>query len=115
MITLRSTFPWTSTPSQNESVPKSTGDGEYLLGKPGDATEPKVWGLDVVSTTAIAEGTFLVGSGSMGAQVFDREQATVQVSFEHSDYFTKNMAAILVEERLALAIYRAKAFRKGTL
>lgn len=96
-------------------VLKSTGDGEYLLGKPGDATEPKVWGLDVVSTTAIAEGTFLVGSGSMGAQVFDREQATVQVSFEHSDYFTKNMAAILVEERLALAIYRAKAFRKGTL
>lgn len=93
---------------------KSTDSGEYLLGSPGQTTAPSLWGVPVVASTAITEGTFLVGDWGMGAQVWDREQATVQVSFEHSDNFTKNMATILVEERLALTVYRPKAFRKGT-
>ena len=93
---------------------KSADSGEYLLGSPGQTTAPSLWGVPVVASTAIDEGTFLVGDWGMGAQVWDREQATVQVSFEHSDNFTKNMATILVEERLALTVYRPKAFRKGT-
>lgn len=95
-------------------VIKASGNGEYLLGSPGETTSPSLWGVPVVASTAITEGTFLVGAFGMGAQVWDREQATVQVSFEHSDNFTKNMATILVEERLALTVYRPKAFRKGT-
>lgn len=93
---------------------KSQDSGEYLLGSPGAATEPSLWGVPVIASTAIDEGTFLVGDWGMGAQVWDREQATVQVSYEHADNFTKNMATILVEERLALTVYRPKAFRRGT-
>lgn len=93
---------------------KSTLNGEYLLGSPGETTAPSLWGVPVIASTAITEGTFLVGDWAMGAQVWDREQAAVQVSFEHADNFTKNMATILVEERLALTVYRPKAFRKGT-
>ena len=35
-----------------------------ILGDPASLTTPRVFGLDVVSTTSIAQGTFLVGSGS---------------------------------------------------
>lgn len=90
-----------------------TTDGEYLLGSPGAATAPNIWGVPVIASTAITEGTFCVGSFALGAQVWDREQASVQISMEDRDNFVKNMATVLVEERLALAVYRPKAFRKG--
>lgn len=91
-----------------------TTDGDYLLGSPGSATAPNIWGVPVVASTAISEGTFCVGSFAMGAQVWDREQASVQISYEDGNNFTKNMATVLCEERLALTVYRPKAFRKGT-
>lgn len=91
-----------------------TTDGDYLLGSPGGATAPSIWGVPVIASTAITEGTFCVGSFAMGAQVWDREQASVQISMEDRDNFVKNMATMLVEERLALTVYRPKAFRKGT-
>lgn len=91
-----------------------TTDGDYLLGSPGGATAPSIWGVPVIASTAITEGTFCVGSFAMGAQVWDREQASVQISMEDRDNFVKNMATVLVEERLALTVYRPKAFRKGT-
>ena len=68
----------------------------------------------IVASTAISEGTFCVGSFAMGAQVWDREQASVQISYEDGNNFVKNMATVLCEERLALTVYRPKAFRKGT-
>lgn len=91
-----------------------TTDGDYLLGSPGGATAPSIWGVPVIASTAIDEGTFCVGSFAMGAQIFDREQASVQISMEDRDNFVKNMATVLVEERLALTVYRPKAFRRGT-
>ncbi len=94
---------------------KSSGDGEYLLGKPGAATQPSLWGIPVIANTAITEGTFLVGAWAMGAQIWDRQQASVQISMEDGNNFVKNMATILCEERLALTIYRPKAFRSGSL
>jgi HK97 family phage major capsid protein len=35
--------------------------GRYILGDPQSLTTPRIFGLDVVSTTSIARGTFLVG------------------------------------------------------
>jgi HK97 family phage major capsid protein len=90
-----------------------TSTGEYLLGLPGMSTDRVVWGLPVVPSTAIAQGTFLVGAFAIGAQVWDRQEANVQVSFEDGNNFVKNMATVLCEERLALTIYRPKAFRSG--
>ena len=88
-------------------------DGQYVWANPALGAGPQLWGRRVVPTQAIAEGTFLTGSFAMGAQVWDREQAAVQVSYENADNFTKNMATILAEERLALAVYRPKAFVSG--
>lgn len=89
-------------------------DGQYVWANPAISAGPQLWGRRVVPTQAIAEGTFLTGSFAMGAQVWDREQAAIQVSYENADNFTKNMATILAEERLALTVYRPKAFVAGS-
>lgn len=91
-----------------------TTEGAYVWANPALQAGPQIWGRRVVPTQSIAAGTFLTGSFSMGAQVWDREQAAVQVSYEHADNFTKNMATILAEERLALTVYRPKAFVSGS-
>jgi len=50
-----------------------------------------------------------------GAMIFDREQATIEVSNANGTDFTKNMVTVLAEERIALAIFRTEAFITGSL
>lgn len=90
------------------------GEGRYLIGNPQGSIQPTLWGLPVVATQAMTSGSFLTGAFQMGAQIFDREDARVEVSTEDSDNFRKNLVTILAEERLALAVYRPEAFIKGT-
>jgi HK97 family phage major capsid protein len=89
--------------------------GNYVFGDPGANSNqvPSIWNKPVVETTAIAAGTFLIGAFMLAAEMFDRQEATVDVSTEHSDYFTRNMVAIRAEERLALAVYRPQSFVYG--
>ncbi|WP_177136840.1 phage major capsid protein [Hydrogenophaga aromaticivorans] len=89
-------------------------NGQYLLGSPGSATTPNIWGVPVAVSTAIAQDTFCVGSFASGCQLWDRQESSVQISYEDGSNFVKGMATILAEERLALTVYRPKAFRKGT-
>lgn len=89
-------------------------DGQYVWTNPALGNAPQLWGKRVVASNAIAAGTFLVGAFSMGAQVWDREQAAVVVSLENSDNFVKNMVTVLAEERLAFTVYRPSAFVSGS-
>lgn len=91
------------------------GENRYLFTNPQNTTTGRIWGRDVVSTQAITQGRFLVGDFAQHAQVLDREDANIAISFENKDNFDRNMATIRVEERLALAIYRPEAFVKGVL
>lgn len=93
---------------------KETG-GAYLMANPAVMAGPQLWGRRVVATNSITAGTFLVGAFSMGAQVWDRQDAAVQISFEDGTNFVKNMATILAEERIALAVYRPAAFISGSI
>jgi HK97 family phage major capsid protein len=70
-------------------------------------------GIPVVVTTAITAGQFLVGDFKLGAQVFDRKQASLEISYENEDNFIKGMVTVRVSERLTLCVYRAKAFIYG--
>jgi HK97 family phage major capsid protein len=91
------------------------GFGRYILGDPQEMVSPTIFGLDVVSTTSIASGTFLVGSGSpVASEIRDRMELTVEVSTEHSDYFAKNLVAIRAEKRLALVVYRPGSYVTGS-
>ena len=90
-------------------------EGRYIIGNPNQQGSPTLWGRPFVATPAMANDAFLVGAFKLGAQVFDREDANVQVSTEDADNFTKNMVTIRAEERLGLAVYRPEAFIKGDL
>ena len=76
--------------------------------------EMRLWKAPVVVSSAIDAGTALVGSFRMGTALWDREQSQVRISEHHSDFFAKNMVAVLAEERLAQTIYRPSAFCKLT-
>lgn len=89
-------------------------EGRYIFGGPQAFTSNIMWGLPVVPTKAQVAGTFTVGGFDMASQVWDRMDATVEVSREDRDNFVKNMLTILCEERLALAHYRPTAIIKGS-
>lgn len=89
--------------------------GQYVFARPQESAMPRLWGRNVVATPAMTSGRFLVGDFAQHAQIFDREDASVAISAEDRDNFVRNMLTILVEERLALAIYRPEAFIKGRL
>jgi HK97 family phage major capsid protein len=89
--------------------------GSYIWVNVQEGGQPRMWRLPVVDSNAVPEGEFLVGAFNIAAQVFDREDAAVEVSTEDGDNFTKNMVTIRAEERLALAVYRPESFVHGEL
>lgn len=90
-----------------------TTTGEYLLNSVNSGGEKRLFGVPVVVTKAMPAGSFLTGNFKMGGQIFDREEVNVQIATQHADDFTRNQIRILVEERLAFAIYRPSAFVTG--
>jgi len=88
-------------------------DGEYLLGDPGAPVPPVLFGLPVVATTSMTVDKFLVGDFDRAATLYDRWTPRVEVSTEHADFFTRNLVAILAEQRLALATKQPAALTFG--
>lgn len=89
-------------------------DGRYLFGGPAAFAAKVMWGLPVVATKAQAQGTFTVGGFDLASQIWDRMDATIEISNQDRDNFVKNMLTILCEERLAVTHYRPTAIIKGT-
>lgn len=89
--------------------------GNYIIGNPQGTLSPTLWGLPVVATQAMGVDKALVGAFNLAAQIFDRQDATIDVSTEDQDNFIKNKVTIRAEERLALAIYRPASLVYGDL
>jgi HK97 family phage major capsid protein len=87
--------------------------GNYILGDPQSAAEPRLFGLPVVTTAAMTVDKFLVGNFVQGATLYDRMNARVEISTEDSDNFRRNKLTVLCEERVALAVKNTLAFTKG--
>lgn len=76
--------------------------------------EKRVWRLNVVETTAMADNRFLVGAFGLGAQLHDRENVSVTVSSENADNFEKGLITFRADERVALEVPRPESFVIGT-
>ena len=78
----------------------------------GGDVAARLWGLTVVPSTAIAEGTALVGKfgGGDAAQIVMRQGVDLAVSDSHSDFFAKNQLAIRLTMRMGFVVYKPTAF-----
>jgi len=85
----------------------------YIFANVMQMAGPMLWGRNIIPTQAMEAGDFLTGAFGMGAQGWDREDASVRISLEDRDNFIKNMVTILIEERLALTVFRPEAFVAG--
>ena len=102
---------------QNIKLSKDSS-GQYYAGGPftgayglgGYTVAGTLWGLPVIATTSISQGTALVGAFTLGAQLFRREGIRLDTTNSDASDFQYNRIAIRVETRLALAVYRPLAF-----
>ena len=91
------------------------GFGRYILGDPQTNARPSLFGLDVVYTTSIANGTFLIGSGNpVASEIRDRMEMQIEFSTEHQDFFTKNLVAVRGEKRVVLVVKRPNSYISGS-
>ena len=89
------------------------GNGAYVVAvSVAMGGEQKLWRIPVVDTPAMTEGTALIGAFGTGAQIYDRESASIRISEQHADFFVRNAIVILAEQRLALAVKRPESFVK---
>ena len=96
--------------------------GQYMLGGPaygpygngGYNAYPSIWGMRVVPSAGITQGTALVGAFKPCAGLVTKagEGLRVEVSNSNEDDFIKNLVTVRIEERLALAVYLPGGFAK---
>jgi len=111
LVTTVSDFEGTSSAGYAANSPLFVVAGGF-----GDAPQPRLWGIPVVPSTAIAENTVLVGrfGGGEAAHVVMRQGLDLAISDSHSDFFLKGKLAIRATMRVGLAVYRQAAFSKVT-
>jgi HK97 family phage major capsid protein len=89
--------------------------GRYILGSPQANVAPALFNLNVVETTSIAAGTFLVGSGDpIACELRDRMQLLYEVSTEDSDKFRRNLVSCRAEKRACLITKRPGSYVTGS-
>lgn len=96
--------------------------GQYLMGGPAYAPYGNgaygqylpIWGMKVVASPAVAQGTAIVGAFKPCATVVTKsnEGFRVEVSNSNEDDFVKNMITVRIEERLLLAVRVPGGFTK---
>lgn len=84
------------------------GETRYYFGGPLVMGTPRLWGLPVVESEGALEGTALVGNFRR-AILWDREEFTIRISDSHSDFFVRNLLAVLGELRAAFALTKPAA------
>ena len=84
-------------------------------GQPGPANVSNLWGYKTVITTAMAQGTALVGSFQECAQVFNRRGIVLDMTNSNNNDFETDLITLKATTRLALACYRPAGFGKVTL
>lgn len=89
------------------------GQSRYYFGGPMAMGLKTLWGLPVVESEAVLQGTFYTGDLKQ-AVLWDRERGNIRVG-EPNDFFLRNIVAILCELRAAFGVLRPSAIVRGDL
>ncbi|MEU3447246.1 phage major capsid protein [Streptomyces thermolilacinus] len=85
-------------------------EGRFYFGGPvGVGSAQTVWNMPIVETESVPVGTAYVGDFRK-AILWDREQATIQMTDSHLDFFVRNLVVILAEMRAAFGVLQPNAF-----
>ena len=92
----------------DEILLSKDSNGQYLIGDPAmrQGGQVYIWGQPVVISDVLTEGNALDAGWREACMLWDREQATITTSDSHSDFFIRNMVAILAEMRVAFGVLR---------
>ena len=92
--------------------------GGFVTGAYGNgavAEEPSIWGLKVVPSGSVTQGTCFIGAFKAGGSIVrNNEGLRVEFANQNEDDFIKNMITVRIEERLVLAVRRPACFVKIT-
>jgi HK97 family phage major capsid protein len=91
-----------------------TGDGVYIYGPPTELGPMRLWGINVVDTKALTQGTSLIGAFDAACTQSIRKDVTLSVATEHADNWMRGRVVIKAELRVALVVYRPSGLLKLT-
>lgn len=89
------------------------GNGISIQNPSVPGTGSNIGGIRIEEHTAMNNGEFLVFQ-PRAAQIFDRTGTSIRFYDQDQDNAIKNLITIVIEKRLALAIYRPLGIVKGT-
>lgn len=96
-------------PEDWETIELSTDDNNRFYGDgPFGVMQPRLWGLPVVESEAVPQGNGYVADFRQ-CVLWDREETTISMSDSHSDFFVRNLIAVLAEMRAAFGVLRPAA------
>ena len=87
-------------------------ENRYYFGGPLAMGTKMLWGLPVIESEVIPQGTFYTGDLKQMV-VWDRQDPTLYMTDSHKDYFARNIITILYEGRWAFGVLRPPAIVKG--
>lgn len=102
-----------------ETTRRGTGDGAFIAASGAvsyvnNGLTPLLWGLPVVLSNNIPQGTFVCKSFE-ASQYFDRENVVIEMFEQDEDNVSKNLLTVRGENRGAQAIYRPEAITTGVI
>jgi HK97 family phage major capsid protein len=102
-------------PDDAEGLDLATDNEQrYYYGGPSQTGQPRLWGKPVIVSQAVQSGT--VWTGDLSTVVLaDLQEAQMYVTDSHSDWFTRNLLAILAELRVLFFALRPAALIEVTL
>ena len=86
-------------------------DGRFFGAGPFAMGPNTLWGLPRIASPYVKEGEAWLADWRR-AVIWDRQQATISMSDSHADFFTRNLVAVLGEQREAFGVIRPSAFVK---
>lgn len=90
-------------------------DIQLLTANQGAVRNSSFWGLNVITSSAVAEGTAYVGDFASAVTIFDRQSTEIFITDSHEGNFTKNIVTLLAETRAGVAVTNAAAIAKATV
>lgn len=85
----------------------------YIWGSPSDNPGSRIWGVNMVATTAATSGSAIVGDFSGYVRLYMKKGITLETGFVDQD-FIKNRYSIKATGRLCLVVRRAAALSTVT-